>query len=92
MSALDEEIEEEAGPVVALAEIVQMKTPITCKAIVKPGKEQRSIAAPIGGFIPYKQKHKSYSFDLSKAENIFDELLRGKAIKLDEKHVFPKPE
>ncbi|VVA35522.1 PREDICTED: receptor 12 [Prunus dulcis] len=29
---------------------------------------------------------------MSKAENIFDKLLRGKAIKLDEKHIFPKPE
>ncbi|CAL8116151.1 unnamed protein product [Prunus armeniaca] len=69
-----------------------MNTPITCKAVVRPGKEQRHIPAPTGGFIPYKQKRKSYSFDLSKAENIFDELLRGEAIKLDEKHIFPKPE
>ncbi|CAL8997885.1 unnamed protein product [Prunus brigantina] len=92
MSTLEGEVEEEDGPEVALAEIVHMKTPITCKAVVWPGKEQRNIHAPTGGFIPYKQKHKSYSFNLSKAENIFDELQRGKAIKLDDKHIFPKPE
>ncbi|CAL2227581.1 unnamed protein product [Prunus armeniaca] len=92
MSTLEGEVEEETSPEVALAEIVQMKNLITCKAVVRPGKEQRNILAPTGGFIPYKQKHKLYSFDLSKAENIFDELLRGKAIKLDDKHIFPKPE
>ncbi|BFG35131.1 hypothetical protein CerSpe_214060 [Prunus speciosa] len=84
--------EESVGPEVSLAEIVQIKNPITCKAVIRPGKEQRSNPPPTGGFVPYKQKHKSYSFDLSKAENIFDELLRGKVIKLDEKHVFPKQE
>ncbi|BFG25204.1 hypothetical protein CerSpe_114780 [Prunus speciosa] len=59
---------------------------------MRPGKEQRSNPPPTGGFVPYKQKHKSYSFDLSKAENIFDEPLRGKVIRLDEKHIFPKQE
>ncbi|BFG34689.1 hypothetical protein CerSpe_209630 [Prunus speciosa] len=84
--------EESVGPEVSLAKIIQIKNPITCKAVMRPGKEQRSNPPPTGGFVPYKQKHKSYSFDLSKAKNIFDELLRGKVIRLDEKHVFPKQE
>lgn len=32
MNTLEREVKEDAGPEVALAEIVQMKTPITCKA------------------------------------------------------------
>lgn len=88
----NEEIRESACPEVSLAEIVQIKNPITCKAVTRPGKEQRNNPPPTGGFVPYKQKHKSYSFNLSKVESIFDELMRGKVIRLDDKHVFPKQE
>lgn len=86
----DEESRENACPEVSVAKIVQIKNPITCKAITRQGKEQRNNPPLTRGLVPYKQKHKSYSFDLSKAESIFDELLRGKVIKLDDKHIFPK--
>ncbi|BFG16129.1 hypothetical protein CerSpe_024030 [Prunus speciosa] len=88
----NEEIRENACPEVSVVEIIQMKNPITCKAMTRPGKEQRNNPPWTGGFVPYKQKHKSYSFDLSKVESIFNELLRGKVIRLDDKHVFPKQE
>ncbi|KAI5351274.1 hypothetical protein L3X38_004165 [Prunus dulcis] len=86
----DEESKENACPEVSVAKVVQIKNPITCKAITRQGKERRNKPSLTRGLVPYKQKHKSYSFDLSKAESIFNELLRGKVIKLDDKHVFPK--
>lgn len=76
----DEESRENLGPEILVAEIIKIQAPITCKAITRPSKEQRNNPPPTRGFIPYKQKHKSYSFNLSKAESIFDELLRNKVI------------
>lgn len=63
----------------------QLKTPITCKALTRPSREQRNTPPPTGGFVPYKQKYKSYSFDLSKADSIFDELLGNKVIQFNKK-------
>lgn len=61
----------------AIAEIVQIKTLIAYKVVIKPSREQMN---------------KSYSFELSKVESIFDELMRAKMIQFDDKHVFTKPE
>lgn len=88
----DEESRECVHLEVSVAKIVKIQAPITCKAVTRPIKERRNNPPSTQGSVPYKQKHKSYSFYLSKSKSIFDELLRNKVIKFDDKHVFPKQE
>ncbi|KAI5335102.1 hypothetical protein L3X38_025235 [Prunus dulcis] len=77
-----EEEEELAG--VNLAEIVA-KGPYVCKALSKASKDQRTTTAQVSKFSGTSKKTvvtKSYTFDISKAEQIFDQLLKEKIIKL----------
>lgn len=60
--------------------------------MVRPTKEQRNTSPPTEGFVPYKQNYKSYSFDLSKSDGIFDEVIERKAFRLGPTQKMPKAE
>ncbi|KAI5316802.1 hypothetical protein L3X38_036509 [Prunus dulcis] len=75
-----EEEEELAG--INLAEIVA-SGPHVCKALSKASKDQRPMTVQISKFSGTSQKRvgtKSYTFDISKAELIFDQLLKEKRV------------
>ncbi|CAL9005196.1 unnamed protein product [Prunus brigantina] len=83
--------EEEELAEVNLAEIVA-KGPYVCKALSKASKDQRPTTAQMSKFSGTSQKAvvtKSYTFDISKAEQIFDQLLKEKIIKLSNDHDIP---
>ncbi|CAL9029559.1 unnamed protein product [Prunus brigantina] len=83
--------EEEESAEVNLAEIVA-KGPYVCKASSKASKDQRPTTAQMSKFSGTSQKAvvtKSYTFDISKAEQIFDQLLKEKIIKLSNYHDIP---
>ncbi|CAL2246651.1 unnamed protein product [Prunus armeniaca] len=70
--------------------MAKLKHPISCKALTKPPKDQKPPPFT-GGFVPNKQtQNKVYSFDLTKVDALFDEMLLQKAIKTP--HRLPKPE
>lgn len=51
--------------------------PLTVKGLVHPVKDQK-IVMNDGGFVPMKPpKYKSYSFDLTKAAEIYGKLVRA---------------
>ncbi|CAL9011774.1 unnamed protein product [Prunus brigantina] len=59
---------------VAVVEMAKLNHPISCKALTKPPPFTR-------GFVPNKPAHnKVYSFDLTKGDALFDEMLLQKAI------------
>ncbi|CAL2266461.1 unnamed protein product [Prunus armeniaca] len=65
---------------VAMAEMTKLKHPISCKALTKPPKDQKPPPFA-GGFVPNRPaQNKVYSFDLSKVDALFDEMLLHKAI------------
>ncbi|XP_016646932.1 PREDICTED: uncharacterized protein LOC107880244 [Prunus mume] len=75
---------------IAVAEMAKLKHPISCKALTKPPKDQKPPPF-IGGFVPNKPtQNKVYSFDLTKVDALFDEMLLQKAIETP--HWLPKPE
>ncbi|CAL9017438.1 unnamed protein product, partial [Prunus brigantina] len=86
----EEEIEYSEEGEVAVAEMAKLKHPISCKALTKPPKDQKPPPFT-GGFVPNKPiQNKVYSFDLTKVDALFDEMLLQKAIETP--HRMPKPE
>ncbi|BFG30042.1 hypothetical protein CerSpe_163160 [Prunus speciosa] len=75
---------------VTVAEMAKLKHPISCKAFTKPPKDQKP--PPFTGeFVPNKPtQNKVYSFDLTKVDALFDEMLAQKAIETP--HKLPKLE
>ncbi|CAL8167850.1 unnamed protein product [Prunus armeniaca] len=75
---------------ITVAEMAKLKHPISCKALTKPPRDQKP--PPFTrGFAPNKPTHnKVYSFDLTKVDALFDEMLLQKAIETP--HRMPKPE
>ncbi|CAL8087078.1 unnamed protein product [Prunus armeniaca] len=70
--------------------MTKLKHPISCKALTKPPKDQKPPPF-IGGFVPNKPtQNKVYSFDLTKVDALFDEMLLHKAIVTP--HQLSKPE
>ncbi|XP_016647062.1 PREDICTED: uncharacterized protein LOC107880300 [Prunus mume] len=75
---------------VAVAEMAKLKHIISCKALTKPPKDYKPPPFT-GGFVPNKPaQNKVYSFDLTKVDALFDEMLLEKAIETP--HRLPKPE
>ncbi|CAL9000001.1 unnamed protein product [Prunus brigantina] len=86
----EEEAEYSEEGEVAVAEMAKLKHPISCKALTKPPKDQKPPPFT-GGFVPNKPiQNKVYSFDLTKVDALFDEMLLQKAIETP--HRMPKPE
>ncbi|KAI5343513.1 hypothetical protein L3X38_011389 [Prunus dulcis] len=75
---------------IAVAEMAKLKHPISCKALTKPLKDQKP--PPFTrGFVPNNPtQNKVYSFDLTKVDALFDDMLLHKAIETP--HRLPKPE
>ncbi|KAM1882244.1 hypothetical protein ACFX13_003759 [Malus domestica] len=66
--------------------------PLVVKGLVQPIKDQK-IVKNDGGFVPMKPlKYQSYSFDLAKAPDIYEELVRARVILPDSTKKMPKPE
>ncbi|KAM1204068.1 hypothetical protein ACFX2J_019804 [Malus domestica] len=66
--------------------------PLTIKGLVQPIKDQKNVMND-GGFVPMKPpKYQSYSFDLTKAPEIYEELVRARVILPDSAKKMPKPE
>ncbi|KAM2202914.1 hypothetical protein ACFX1R_002567 [Malus domestica] len=66
--------------------------PLTIKGLVQPVKDQK-IVMNDGGFVPMKPpKYQSYSFDLTKAPEIYEELVQARVILPDSTKKMPKPE
>ncbi|CAL2238065.1 unnamed protein product [Prunus armeniaca] len=79
----------EEGEVV-VTEMAKLKHHISCKVLTKPPKDQKPPPFT-GGFVPSKPtQNKVYSFDLTKVDALFDEMLLQKAIETP--HRMPKPE
>ncbi|CAL2260310.1 unnamed protein product [Prunus armeniaca] len=86
----EEDAEESEEREVAVAEMAKLKHPISCKTLTKPPRDQRPPPFT-GGFVPNKpMQNKVYSFDLTKVDVLFDEMLLQKAIETP--HRMPKPE
>ncbi|CAL9000564.1 unnamed protein product [Prunus brigantina] len=71
----EEEAEESEEREIAMAEMAKLKHPISCKALTKPPKDHKPPPFT-GGFVPKKPTQKKvYSFDLTKVDALFDEML-----------------
>ncbi|KAM1375247.1 hypothetical protein ACFX2I_025704 [Malus domestica] len=83
---------EEKSIDVCAAEMTTPFKPLTIKGLVQPVKDQK-IVMNDGGFVPMKPpKYQSYSFDLTKAPKIYEELVRARVILPDSTKKMPKPE
>ncbi|CAN6687826.1 unnamed protein product [Malus baccata var. baccata] len=77
---------------VCAAEMTTPFKPLTVKGLVQPIKDQK-IVMNDGGFVSMKPpKYQSYSFDLAKAPEIYEELVRARVIVPDSTKKMPKPE
>ncbi|CAN6697940.1 unnamed protein product [Malus baccata var. baccata] len=77
---------------VCAAEMTTSFKPLTVKGLVQPVKDQK-IVMNDGGFVPIKPpKYQSYSFDLTKAPEIYEEPVWARVIVLDSTKKMPKPE
>ncbi|KAM1301727.1 hypothetical protein ACFX2H_012720 [Malus domestica] len=77
---------------VCAAEMTTPFKPLMVKGLVQPIKDQK-IVMNDGGFVPMKPpKYQSYSFDLAKAPEIYEELVRARVILPDNTKKMPKPE
>ncbi|KAB2625793.1 hypothetical protein D8674_017453 [Pyrus ussuriensis x Pyrus communis] len=66
--------------------------PLMVKGLVQPIKDKK-IVMNDRGFVPMKlPKYQSYSFDLTKAAYIYEELVRARVILPDDTKKMPKPE
>ncbi|KAM1533821.1 hypothetical protein ACFX10_007684 [Malus domestica] len=73
------------------AEMTTPFKPLTVNGLVQPIKDQK-IVMNDGGFVPMKPpKYQSYSFDLAKALEIYEELVRARVIVPDSTKKMPKP-
>ncbi|CAN6678414.1 unnamed protein product [Malus baccata var. baccata] len=87
-----EDDREEENIDVCAAEMTTPFKPLTIKGLVQPVKDQK-IVMNDGGFVPMKPpKYQSYSFDLTKAPEIYEELVRARVILPDSTKKMPKPE
>ncbi|CAN6679137.1 unnamed protein product [Malus baccata var. baccata] len=83
---------EEENIDVCAAEMTTPFKPLTIKGLIQPVKDQK-IVMNDGGFVPMKPpKYQSYSFDLTKAPEIYEELVRARVILPDSTKKMPKPE
>ncbi|CAN6716135.1 unnamed protein product [Malus baccata var. baccata] len=74
------------------AEMTTPFKPLMVKGLVQPVKD-RKVVMNDGGYIPMKPpKYQSYSFDLTKAAKIYEELVRARVIMPDSTKKKPKPE
>ncbi|CAN6711400.1 unnamed protein product [Malus baccata var. baccata] len=74
------------------AEMTTPFKPLMVKGLVQPVKNQKVVMND-EGFIPIKPpKYQSYSFDLTKAAEIYEELVRARVIVPDSTKKLPKPE
>ena len=74
------------------AEITTLFKPLVIKGLVQIIKDQKVVMND-GGFVPMKPtKYQSYSFDLTKASEIYEELVRARVIVPDNTKKMPKPE
>ncbi|CAL8175147.1 unnamed protein product [Prunus armeniaca] len=74
----EEEVEGSEEGEIAVAEMAKLKHPISCKPLTKPPKDQKPLPFT-GGFVPNKPtQNKVYSFDLTKVDALFDEMLQQK--------------
>ncbi|CAL2229278.1 unnamed protein product [Prunus armeniaca] len=72
---------------IAVAEMAKLKHPISCKALTRPPKDQK-LPPFTGGFVPSKPtQNKVYSFNLTKVDALFDEMLLQKAIETPHRDV-----
>ncbi|CAL9017940.1 unnamed protein product [Prunus brigantina] len=86
----EEDAEDSEEREIAVAEMAKLKHPISCKALTKPPRDQKPPPFT-GGFVPNKPtQNRVYSFDLTKVDALFDEMLLQKAIETP--HRMPKPE
>ncbi|KAM0984563.1 hypothetical protein EV2_012346 [Malus domestica] len=77
---------------VCAAEMTTPFKPLTVKGLVQPIKDQK-IVMNAGEFVPMKPpKYQSYSFDLAKAPEIYEELVWARVILPDSTKKIPKPE
>ncbi|KAM1560789.1 hypothetical protein ACFX1Z_003997 [Malus domestica] len=77
---------------VCAAEMTTPFKPLTVKGLVQPAKDQKVVMND-GGFVPMKPpKYQSYLFDLAKAPEIYDELVRARVIVPENMKKMPKPE
>ncbi|KAM1020189.1 hypothetical protein ACFX2C_041599 [Malus domestica] len=80
------------GVEVCAAEMTTPFKPLMVKGLVQPIKDHK-IVMNDGGFVPIKPpKYQSYSFDLTKAPEIYEELVRARVIVPDSTKKMPKPE
>ncbi|KAM1624476.1 hypothetical protein ACFX2K_022653 [Malus domestica] len=77
---------------VCAAKMTTPLKPLTVKGLVQPVNDQKVVMND-GGFVPIKPpKYQSYSFDLSKTPEIYEELVRARVILPDNTKKMPKPE
>ncbi|CAN6677334.1 unnamed protein product [Malus baccata var. baccata] len=77
---------------VCVAEMTTPFKPLMVKGLVQPIKDQK-IMMNDGGFVPMKpHKYQSYSFDLARAPEIYEELVHARVILPDNTKKMPKPE
>ncbi|CAL9016743.1 unnamed protein product [Prunus brigantina] len=69
--------------------MAKLKHPIRCKALTKPPKDRSRHLSRGGLFQTNQYENKVYSFDLTKVDALFDEMLLQKAIETP--HGMPKP-
>ncbi|KAM1723668.1 hypothetical protein ACFX13_022290 [Malus domestica] len=75
-----------------VVEITTPFKPLMVKGLVQPVKDQK-VVMNNGGFVSMKApKYQSYSFDLTKASEIYEELVHGRVIVPDNTKKMPKPE
>ncbi|KAM1030127.1 hypothetical protein PS2_033772 [Malus domestica] len=75
-----------------VAEMTTLFKPLIVKGLAPPVKDQ-NVVMNDEGFVPMKPpKYQSYSFDLTKAAEIYEELVRARVIVPDSTKKLPKPE
>ncbi|CAL2240397.1 unnamed protein product [Prunus armeniaca] len=83
----EEDIEGSEEREIAVAGTAKLKHPISCKALTKPPKDQK-LPPFTGRFVPNKPtQNKVYSFDLTKVDALFNEMLLHKAIETPHRDV-----
>ena len=74
-----------------VAEMTTPFKPLIVKGLVQPVKDQKVVMND-GGFVPMKPpKYQSYSFDLTKAVEIYEDLVWARVIMPDSTKKMPKP-
>ena len=74
------------------AEMTTPFKPLMVKGLVQPVKDQKVVMNDGGFFFIKPQKYQNYFFDLTKAAEIYEELVRAKEIIPDNTKKLPKPD